>query len=370
MKHELFITTPKSRRDGVIPLCRRRLDRAKRAFVTRNVDLELASGLVTNGQPRAGDILLAQVLRIGHHQRLEDPNGRRAIMFQGDDIVVAYGDRYAPDQFEAHVPDDLGACDLVASGGIASRVVTKSDKARAATRIQPVGLLVDMTGRRLNAMDFAIAATPETPEGSVPGRPRVVAVVGSSMNAGKTTAMAALIQGECRSGRQVAAIKVTGTGSGNDLWSYRDAGATLCLDFSDAGHAATYRLSDEARIDILDRLLARARTLPEVETILVEVADGLLFDETERLVLSEAFRGQIDAVLYAAADAMGALSGADWLMRQGLPLVGLTGVFTASPLAIAEVAARSSLPIFTCGGLADGALALNSAPGRDLAWTA
>lgn len=356
MKHELFITANSEQLDPVIPLPRGRMSVAKRAFTTRRVDLDLAVGLITAAAPRAGDILLAQVVRIGQHQRLEDPHGRRSAMYEGDHIIVAYGDRYAPDQFEAHVPETLGACDLVAGGGVASGVIAKSDKVRAATRIQPVGILTDGTGRRLNTADFAVPVQQDA-ENSKAKTHKIIAVVGSSMNAGKTTAMAALVQGERRAGRRVAALKITGTGSGGDMWSYHDAGANICLDFTDAGHATTHRLTDDERIDILERLVARARSMPDLDTIVIEVADGLLFGETERLVLDPAFRSTVDAVVYAAADAMGALSGAEWLLQNGLPLRALSGAFTASPIGIAEVASRSSLPVLQREALIDGAFA-------------
>lgn len=356
MKHELFVTSTAPISENVIPLPRRRLERAKRSFTVRHVDLDLACGLMIEGVPHPGDIVLAQVESIGHHKKLEDSHGRRAAMFVDDNIVVAYGDRYAPDQFEAEVPEDLGPCDLVAGGGVASRVVRKSGMARNPTRIVPVGILTDATGRRLNTADFAIADQSFDDIQDLENGPRVIAVVGSSMNAGKTTAMAALVHGEVRAGKRVAAIKVTGTGSGCDLWAYRDAGAELCLDFTDAGHATTHKLTDEERIDVVHRLLARCRSVAGVDTVLVEVADGLLFSDTERLLLSDAFRGQIDQVVYAAADAMGALSGADWLKREKLPLVALSGAFTASPIAVGEVVLRTKLPVFTWDALVNGAL--------------
>ena len=59
------------------------------------------------------------------------------------------------------------------------------------------------------------------------------------MNSGKTTTAASLIHGLKRAGLKVAAVKVTGTGSGGDLWSMSDAGAATTLDFTDLGHAST-----------------------------------------------------------------------------------------------------------------------------------
>ena len=95
------------------------------------------------------------------------------------------------------------------------------------------------------------------------------------MNAGKTTAIAALAHGERLAGRRVGAVKVTGTGAGGDLWAYRDAGAEVALDFTDAGYATTHRISDAERERILETLVARAAA-EGMETVLIEVADGLL----------------------------------------------------------------------------------------------
>jgi hypothetical protein len=97
----------------IVGLEPRRLRRVKAAYTTRFVSRLMASGggygllcgdAVT---PRAGDVVLARVEKIGQHPRIELPDGRRATLFTGDEVLVAYGNRYAPDQFEAEVPRDL-----------------------------------------------------------------------------------------------------------------------------------------------------------------------------------------------------------------------------------------------------------------------
>ena len=93
-----------------------RLEQAKRAFVTRRVDFNQAWTLSRQHAPRTGDLVLATVTELGHHSRIELPSGRRAQLYVGDEIVVAYGERYAPDQFEAVVPKEFGPCHLVAGG--------------------------------------------------------------------------------------------------------------------------------------------------------------------------------------------------------------------------------------------------------------
>jgi hypothetical protein len=117
------------------PLDAARLGRAKIAYATHRVQLRDIQTLIASdtAAPRAGDLVLARVGRIGQHRRIELRNGRRAILFEGDEIVLCYGNRYAPDQFEAYVPGDLGPCQMAAAGGVAGRVVASHARMKAPT---------------------------------------------------------------------------------------------------------------------------------------------------------------------------------------------------------------------------------------------
>ncbi len=352
MEHRIFSLKPADDTGCWQPVEQARIGRAKRAFSTRRVDISLAAGLaVANVRPTAGQIVLAQVDRLGQHKRLEDVNGRRVTLYPGDEILVAYGDRYATDQYHAHVPETLGSCHLVAAGGIAAVAQDKSAKVRGATELTPIGVVTDASGEPLSTQAFACA---DAGPNAARGRPTIVGVVGSSMNAGKTTTIASLIHGECKAGRRVGAVKVTGTGSGGDMWAYADAGADATLDFTDAGYPSTYRLAAETHVQILELLLRRMRGLG-METVFVEVADGLLFGETAALICSSAFRQSVDGVIFAASDAMGAISGARWLAEQRWPLLAVSGAMTASPLAIEEVRPHIEAPILTLEDMLSGA---------------
>lgn len=96
-----------------------RINRAKAAFTTRRVPLTEASALLTDRVPQPGDVVLARVTSLGQHHSLQLTTGRRAKLYIGDEVIVAYGNRYAPDQFEAWLPDSLGPCQLAV--GAASR---------------------------------------------------------------------------------------------------------------------------------------------------------------------------------------------------------------------------------------------------------
>ncbi len=120
-----------------------RLRAAKKAYTTRFLAQRLAVNAggyhLRHSAPQPGDVVLARIVEIGHHTKLEGPQSRRQALFVGDEILVAYGNRYAPDQFLAEVPADLRRCQLVAAGGLAGLVTESHAKIRAATEIQPLG---------------------------------------------------------------------------------------------------------------------------------------------------------------------------------------------------------------------------------------
>lgn len=323
-----------------------RLTRAKRAFTTRRVALERARMLLEGpARPEAGDLLLCRVEALGQHKNLQLANGRAAALFPGDEIVVAAGARYAPDQFEAYLPQGTGPCHLAAAGGICGLVESRCQRMTEPTRLEALGLIADASGRPLNLADFRMHPPPAA------RRIPTLAVVGTSMNAGKTTAAAHLVRGLALSGITVGAAKVTGTGAPGDLALMLDAGAAVALDFVDAGHGTTFLLEQHALEEtfktLLDGLVASG-----AEVAVLEVADGLYQRETAMLVGSSLFAKSVNTVLFAAGDAMGAAAGVRELKARGLPVAAVTGLLTRSPLACREAARATALPVLGLEALA------------------
>ncbi|MCA8881311.1 MAG: hypothetical protein KDA73_15460 [Rhodobacteraceae bacterium] len=271
-------------------------------------------------------------------------------MFPGDEIVVCYGNRYAPDQFEAVIGEDLGPCDLVAGGGIASRELSRHDRMIEPTRITPIGLLGDQEGRRLNVRDVAL---PPRTDGAT--TMLTVLSLGTSMNAGKTLTGTSMVHGLKRAGYRVAAIKATGTGSGGDLWIVRDAGADLVLDFTDAGFASTY-LAPVADLEAATLSLIAHAAADFCDVAVIEIADGLQQLETAALVRSEVLRSKVAGVTFAAYDAMGAKCGVDLLHALGHRVLGVSGRLSRSPLAVRETEQSTGIRVYTPWELQAGAL--------------
>ncbi len=334
----------------------RPLQAATRAFSTRRVGAEALVAIETHDStpPRAGDLVLARVDSLGQHTRLQRPSGRRKLLFPGDRVVVAYGNRYAPRQFEAVVPPDLGPCQLVAAGGVAARALSWHERIeKGPTQITPLGFVVDARGCRVNLADHGL------PPSAGPRRPRPPTFVslGTSMHAGKTTTAAFLARGLTRAGLRVGFAKLTGTGAGNDLWMVGDAGADPVLDFTDAGFPSTYLLDHAVVEEITVRLVNHLRG-ERVDAILLEVADGLFQRETAELLRCALFKSLVDAALFASPDALGASAGIEILRGEGYRVLGVSGALTAAPLQKREVVDATRLPVFGRAELADPATAL------------
>lgn len=325
-----------------------RLATAKKAYTTRFLSEALDANpsgyrLLTGPDvvPVAGDIVLARVERIGQLPRLESPVSRRQALFVGDEVLVAYANRYAPDQVLAAVPEDLGPCHLVAAGGLAGKVTASHGAVGRPTQLVPVGLLADAQGP-LNLARFAPRAL--DPEAPPRVRPHVVAVLGTSMNSGKSTAAACLVRGLTSAGLRVAAGKITGTGAGGDPRLFHDAGAVQVLDFTDYGYPTTFRLG-AAALRTLAASLVNALAESDPEAIVVEIADGVYQSETRQLLNDPLLHTLVDTVLFAAGDALGACAGVGVLRAAGHAPAAVSGMVTVSPLAVAEAGAELDVPV-------------------------
>lgn len=358
LEHRLADATSDSPASGTVDgtavdELRTRLDRAKHAFSTRSVASHLRRAeelsLLREGHvPAAGEVVLARVVEIGQHKRLESPFSRKAILFEGDEILVSYGSRYAADQFLAIIPGDMGPCHLAAAGGLASRVVDQHEKIDEPTVIEPIGVVADEHGPitldRVSNHHVVrnITARQDRPGHRVP----VIAVLGTSMNSGKSTVLAHLAHGLADAGLRVAAGKATGTGAGNDYNLFIDAGAHRVLDFTDFGYPSTFRVEyDDVRdlfLSMVDELASGAQ---QPDVVLIEIADGLYQGETARLLADDEFGAVVNTVAFAAGDALGAVGGVTALADLGHTPAFVSGVVTASPLATAESRRALDVPV-------------------------
>jgi hypothetical protein len=326
----------------------REISAAKWGYVTRLVGdrAELTMGDVLP-PPKLGDFVFAKVASLGAHEFLEDVHGRRMRMYPGDVVVGAWGNRYATDFYEGYLPQPGEAVHLLTSGGLIGTVASAHTSKLGPTELKVIGTLVGAAGTPLSTDDVAVAP-------SVEGRPEMgtIVVLGSSMNAGKTTTTAAIVRGLARAGLRAGAGKVTGSGSGKDHWAYVDAGANPVSDFLDFGMPSTFGYPPARLVatmfGIRDRLVSQG-----ADAVVLEIADGVLQEETRELASS--LPGFADQVVLAVGDALGAMAGIEELAKLGVTVRAISGLVTASPLASREAAAATGLQVLTPSELAGGA---------------
>jgi hypothetical protein len=310
-------------------------------------EARLARLVPWSDRPAVGDIALARLEKIGKNATLELTTGRRCGLHQGDLLAVVFGNRYATLQFEGYARADENRCDLLSMGGLCGLVATRHASVAEPSKLRLLGAVADRDGRALRLGDFAVPPSPPSP------KPRIVVVCGSSMDAGKTYTAMSLIIGLRQQGLRVAGIKLTGTASGRDMWSMRDAGACAALDFVDGGLPSTYLCSLKELLHLYELLVGHA-VARGAECVVVEVADGLLQAETGALFQASHFVGSVDAWVLAATDPLAAVGGVAVLRGWGITPAAVSGRVSMSPLGLREVEKATKLPGFSAAQLQAG----------------
>ncbi|MEL7156055.1 MAG: hypothetical protein AAFN30_05585 [Actinomycetota bacterium] len=313
------------------------------AFTIQNSSVN--SNVASEDRPQPGDVMYGRIAALGHHRELENKNGRIHRLTDSTAGLFVYGNRYATDAFEALVPDEpMDYADLVARSGVIGRVQVRNSRVLAPTTVKILGRVVDKDGRPLSTLDHSMIE-PATAEKKHP-RSKLILVVGTSMNAGKSTAAVAIAWALSTMGHKVRSSKVTGTASLKEILHMNDAGASVYNDFTYLGHPSTYMLDEEEVLRIFNNLDLKFANNPRNFWV-VEVADGILQRETAMLLSSPQVKDRIQRLIFCASDAFGAIGGLHILEDQyGLHPDAISGIVASSPLGIRELNEYTKVPAF------------------------
>jgi hypothetical protein len=295
--------------------------------------------------PQVGDVVYAQVKRIGQHSEIENKSGRIHRINDGKKGIFVFGNRYAPDFYEGFVPDLAhGEHDLLARSGVIGKVAHKNSVTQDPTKVRLLGFVCDENGTVLNTRDHSLIKPNLTVKKK--SRSKMILVVGTSMNSGKSTAAAACTWALTTMGYDVRASKITGTASLQDILHMQDVGANIVSDFTHFGFPSTYMLDNADVLRIFDHLDLKYANNPKNYWV-VEVADGILQREAGMLLRSESVRSRIHRLVFAAHDAFGAVGGIS-ILKNEFELVpdAVSGVCSGSPLALRELNEYSDIPVF------------------------
>jgi hypothetical protein len=331
--------------------------RIKKSIICAGINaFQIETERIDTYLPTAGDVGIFEVLSIGKHTQIQSDNKCNRYIYPGDYIMAAFGTRYATEQFEGYVPGQIEPeYHILGAGGTVGIIKSMHAKFNnvGPTRLKLVGYAVNKSGAILNTKREK-AAEAKTFSGVMQSLTRVVLSVGSSMDSGKTTTAAHLVRGLKKAGMRVGFIKLTGTVYTKDRDLAYDNGADVVTDFGEMGFPSTYMCQEQELLDLYESLLTSINA-HELEYVVVEIADGIYQRETSMLLTNSRFMTGVDAVVFSAGDSLAAVQGVKALQDMHIIPAALSGLFTASPLLMEEVKARTCVPVYTIGQLADGA---------------
>lgn len=296
--------------------------------------------------PQIGDMMYGKVVRIGQHSSLENSQGRIHTIHPGSNAVFIFGNRYAPDYYEGIVPDntDFETIELLARSGIVGKVLSKSAKVISPTVIKPLGYVYNHNNEIVNTKNYPLLQPKKTVKKTP--RAKLILVIGTAMNSGKSAAATACTYALTVGGKEVRASKVTGTASLKDILSFNDAGASHYNDFSFLGYPSTYLIEREELLNIFNTIDLKFANNKENYWV-VEFADGINQRETAMLLESDDVKNRIHKLIFCAADSFGAIGGLEVLKRKfNLKPDAISGVCSSSPLHIQELKEYTNVPVF------------------------
>jgi hypothetical protein len=296
-------------------------------------------------KPEVGDVVYGKVSRMGQHSEIENKSGRIHKLNDGSKAIFVFGNRYAPDYYEGFIPEEMKTeVDMIARSGVVGLVTTKNSSIKDPTRIKLSGYVCDENGEVVNTRNHPLIEPSKKEKKN--NRAKMILVVGTSMNSGKSTAAVACCWALSSMGHEVRASKITGTASLKDILHMQDAGAKIVNDFTHFGYPSTYMMSEPGLLDIFNNIDLKFGNNSKNYWV-VEIADGVLQRETEMLLKAPDVRSRIHKLIFAAHDAFGVIGGID-VLKNRFDLVpdAISGVCSGSPLALREVANFTNIPVF------------------------
>lgn len=325
----------------------KRITLDKIASVTARLHLDRNAVIGDDIPATAGTVVAGRILNAKtSYDRLEDCHGRMVRLHPGDVIAGALGHRDALYGFSGRVPASVRPGDrlqVLNLGGVIGTGATTTPGVGEPFQLEVLGAVLEFpyVGTRVGVpADVRRAALPAAPLPDV--LPPVAVLVGTCMDAGKTTAAAAIVGELSRAGVRVAAGKLTGVSLRRDILEMADCGAVAVGLFTDFGVVTTSATTVVPAAHALVAHLAEA----DPDVIVLEMGDGLLGTYgVDALLEDAAFCGAVDVAVLCAQDPVGAQGGVDLMTRRfGVPVDVVSGRVTDTAVGVRFCRERLRLP--------------------------
>jgi hypothetical protein len=324
----------------------------KIASVTRQLELDRNAVLGDTIPAVAGTVVAARVLNAKTtYNTLEDVHGRMVAIHPGDVIAGALGHRDALYGYSGHVPSSVAVGDelqLLNLGGVIGTGAEATPQNGEPFKLEVLGSVLEFPYLATRVGVPANIARGALPSASMPsavdGLPPLVVLVGTCMDAGKTTAAAELISEMTHRGLRVAAGKLTGVSLRRDVLQMQDCGAEPVAIFTDFGVVTTNESNAAPAAHSLIAHLAQS----EPDLMVLEMGDGLLGTYGVRTLLGDrAIASSITGVVLCAQDPVGAWGGQKVLADEyGLAVDVVSGRVTDTPVGRRFCSEKLGVPAF------------------------
>jgi hypothetical protein len=307
----------------------------KMPSIVRNLNLSKTVKVSANINPVEGGVIVIEALEDqGTNNVFEYDTGRLGRLIGGDITFGVFAKRRALREYSGDIPNHVKVGDelyFLCESGLVGEIGGLDEAWGKPLPVRVLGAVVDENGQQLNIKDQAIPH-----KATLPFSAPIIAMVGTIMDIGKTTALVELIKFMKHKGLKIAGAKVTGVGYMQDPLKMLDAGAYPVLDFVDAGLPSTCGSADDALHATLGVLAELNKSNPDV--IVIEFGDGILGEYNVSHILSHPeIKQHLAATIVAAGDLVGAWGAQQLLAQHNLTPLVVTGVAVNNDTAVSYI---------------------------------
>ncbi len=243
-----------------------------KASCLKRIDLTESAEAVGSGhRPQVGDVVAVKITeKKGTYHELDLPGGELVELEEGNIVLGTFGNRAGVKGYIGEVPEDIDQGDeveFIGSGGIFGDCLSAAKDLGSPCKAEFLGY-VSQNEEILNMKDYGIERVEELDE-----EPRLIGVVSTRMDAGKTTLATKIIE-NLSEDFEVGSLKLTGSARERDRVNMYEAGSNISLDFVDAGLPSTVD-NPEIVISSAKGLINHAWS-DDLDFIVIEFGAGLI----------------------------------------------------------------------------------------------
>jgi len=277
-------------------------------------DLNKGFQLSGGGDPASGDLVVATVKEVNPvYPGLEMEDGTEIVLEKGNILIGVLGSRRALLGFSGRVPASLEIgqpLHLLNKGGVIGECTAFNRKLEWPTSLEFLGTVT----RNDKAVNLGQYAQP-LHKGPLPEVPMVM-ILGTCMNAGKTTVARQIIEVFTQRGLKINAGKVAGVACRRDILSMKKCGAEKVMSFHDFGVPSS---SEMKTLLPVARSLHHSLSENNPDFIVMEMGDGILGGyQVSSLFEDSEYISRAMCTVICANDLMGVWGALQWLKPAGI----------------------------------------------------